>query len=236
MMKHLVEAEIRELTIPMSDLPVTPARVERGMGYGDVKAPEQVVHLLEELLPLVHKAAKPRCSFRILHGEDVVIKKQFFDIDSVRFDVGGIIGTRLVESDSLALFVATSGPDLETLAYEAMEEQDLLKGYIIDSYATEIVEASADWLEQALKSEVADRGWNITNRYSPGYCGWHVSEQQKLFAFFPKGICGIQLTESSLMIPRKSVSGVIGVGRNSKREAYQCHVCEMEDCIRRVRE
>ncbi|MCK7538940.1 MAG: hypothetical protein MZV63_52410 [Marinilabiliales bacterium] len=47
----------------------------------------------------------------------------------------------------------------------------------------------------------------ITNRFSPGYCGWDVAEQHKLFSFFKDNFCGITLTESALMNPVKSVSG-----------------------------
>jgi hypothetical protein len=77
----------------------------------------------------------------------------------------------------------------------------------------------------------------ITNRYSPGYCDWNVGEQHKLFSFFPDNYCGIRLTPSALMDPVKSVSGIIGIGENVKRNDYTCRVCDMKDCIyRRSRE
>jgi hypothetical protein len=45
--------------------------------------------------------------------------------------------------------------------------------------------------------------------YSPGYCGWHVSGQAKLFEVLRPQRIGISLNASHLMVPLKSVSGVL---------------------------
>jgi hypothetical protein len=94
-----------------------------------------------------------------------------------------------------------------------------------------------DRLQEALADQLGERGIRITNRYSPGYCEWHVSEQQKLFRLLPAGYCGVSLTDSSLMRPIKTVSGFIGVGPEVRRNAYTCGLCELQDCLyRRLRE
>jgi len=74
---------------------------------------------------------------------------------------------------------------------------------------------------------------SLSNRYSPGYCGWPVSDQHILFSLFPEGFCGIELNGSALMTPLKSVSGVIGIGPALRREEYDCGICDMQDCVRR---
>ncbi len=103
------------------------------------------------------------------------------------------------------------------------------------SLVPEVVENAADMMHHELKAEAAVRGKKITNRFSPGYCGWDVAEQHKLFTFFRDNFCGITLTESALMNPVKSVSGLIGIGRDVKYAAYQCHVCNDKNCIYRNR-
>ena len=55
-----------------------------------------------------------------------------------------------------------------------------------------------------LERYVAPEGLRITNSYSPGYCGWNVSEQHALFSLLPEGFCGVRLCESGLMLPIKS--------------------------------
>ena len=83
-----------------------------------------------------------------------------------------------------------------------------------------IAEAASDIMQNELGKSAAISGNKITNRYSPGYCGWQVAEQHKLFQLIPDNYCGIRLTESALMDPEKSVSGIIGIGENVKINPY----------------
>ena len=88
-------------------------------------------------------------------------------------------------------------------------------------------------LQHALEDE-GDMVKCYTNRFSPGYCGWHVREQPDLFSLFPTPHpCGIHLTDSCLMVPIKSVSGVIGIGPNVKKLEYSCGLCDYKNCYKR---
>ena len=95
-----------------------------------------------------------------------------------------------------------------------------------------------DWfvnegVELVLQENIDKLGWKHTNRFSPGYCGWHVAQQQMLFPLFDSHTCGVQLTDSSLMIPIKSVSGIMGVGREVRKLDYTCGLCTFEKCYKR---
>jgi hypothetical protein len=118
-----------------------------------------------------------------------------------------------------------------------MHEKDFLKGYIYDIIGSEIVEAAADLMQADLKNIMSLSGFKITNRYSPGYCGWDVAEQHSLFELIPENYCGIHLTDSALMDPVKSISGFIGIGNDVRNNPYTCRMCKQDDCVyRRVRE
>ncbi|MEI6755003.1 MAG: vitamin B12 dependent-methionine synthase activation domain-containing protein [Paludibacter sp.] len=54
----------------------------------------------------------------------------------------------------------------------------------------------------------------MIHSYSPRHCSWHVREHKQLFSLFPEKPCGVGLNESSLMHPVKSVSGIIGLGKD----------------------
>ena len=76
-------------------------------------------------------------------------------------------------------------------------------------------------------------------RYSPGYCGWHISGQRRLFDYLDPGQIGITLRESFLMDPLKSVSGVLIAG---PREIHRftddydfCDQCDTRGCRQRLR-
>ena len=104
---------------------------------------------------------------------------------------------------------------------------------MVDAVASELVEAAMNHIQDRLAETVGADGRHITNRFSPGYCCWPVSEQHKLFSLLPRGFCGITLTESALMLPIKSVSGIIGIGHNVSKMDYPCKLCDMRDCIYR---
>ena len=58
----------------------------------------------------------------------------------------------------------------------------MVKVYIADAIGSIIAEKTADCMEIALDEYIHDRGWRHTNRFSPGYCGWHVSEQNEIIS------------------------------------------------------
>ena len=148
----------------------------------------------------------------------------------LRFHSGKIVHRMLKQSETYAAFIVTVGPGPENLARELLEKGDYLEGYIIDLVASALVDSVADAVHQKIRFEAEASQMKVTNRYSPGYCSWDVAEQQKLFSLFPADCCGISLSESSLMHPVKSISGLIGIGTQVKFNDYTCEICPMKEC------
>ena len=221
---------------PLSDLGVDRNLVLSDLGYRDGEAPEMIGDLIDEILPLVPLHISLQCGYGILPAGSVSISDSAVACEGVEFSTGPIITNQLKRSTSVALFVSTAGPQLEHWSGELMAGGDMMRGYIIDAIASEYVEQASIWLEKQIAGHVESRGWKITNRYSPGYCDWPVSEQHKLFSLLPPKFCGITLTESALMVPIKSLSGIIGLGPDVKRGAFQCSICDLKDCFRRREE
>ena len=232
-MSRNIAQRTHAFSVQSSELKVNRPLLERVLGYKSGGAPEVVRELIDEILPRVPDYLEPQCGFTILPDGTLTITNDSLYCDGTLFTTGSIISKRLRKSTTLALFVATVGPGLEQWSRKLMATGDMLRGYIVDSIGSETVEQVADWLERKLEEKSQLHGWKITNRYSPGYCGWSVAEQHKLFSFLPEKFCGITLTESALMLPIKSVSGIIGLGPLVKREEYQCSICDMKDCFRR---
>lgn len=114
------------------------------------------------------------------------------------------------------LFAATIGTKVEMETRKA-EYVDLAKSIIMDSAATTFVEQTCDYVQEIIEKEVKENGKCITMRYSPGYgdlpleCGKEIlnilQSQKKI---------GLTTSSSGLMIPRKSVSAIIGIYDSSK--------------------
>lgn len=150
-----------------------------------------------------------------------------------RFNPGRIILAQLKGSEALCYFVATAGKEFEDFQHRLANEGDMVRVYLANEIGSMIAERAADQMEQLLQAQLSPKGLSRTNRFSPGYCGWHVKEQPLLFAHFAPEPCGIHLTDSCLMIPIKSVSGVIGIGHNVRRQEYTCGFCKLESCYKK---
>jgi len=205
------------------------------MGYTPGTAPEPVTILTtevsEELMPL----SDVRAEYKLFNNVRFYPDDKTIEIGGVAFAVKPIIFRQIKDAEEVALFICTAGQEIGERSRRSMKEGDLLRGYIYDVIGSEVVESAADRMQEALKAEVATHGKKITNRFSPGYCGWDVAEQHKLFSFFRDNFCGITLTESALMNPVKSVSGIIGIGKGVSYAPYQCHLCEDKNCLYRSR-
>ena len=101
---------------------------------------------------------------------------------------------------------------------------------------SEIVEAAVDWLEGQINIDAEILELKCTNRYSPGNCEWNVSDQHKLFSFFPDNFCGIEITDSARMTTIKFMSGIIGLSENVKKKTDTCNICSMVNFYIRLQE
>lgn len=220
------EVTYQRLQIPSSD-------IYEAMGYKDSMPDGMVMEEVNALLDRIIPFLRPRFFFFITDGV-LDIEQEALTVQDTVFMIGKTIARQLRGAESYAFFVATAGIEFEQFQHILQQEDDMVKVYIADSLGSIIAEKAADCMEQELAEYIKEKGWKHTNRYSPGYCGWHVSEQQKLFSLFPvTSPCGIQLTDSSLMIPIKSVSGVIGIGSSVRKLEYTCGLCTYENCFRR---
>ena len=147
--------------------------------------------------------------------------------------MGRIILRQLRGSEAYALFICTCGVKFEAYQQRLKQQGDMVRVFIADALGSVIAEHCADQMEIALQESIDKLGWHHTNRFSPGYCGWHVSQQQLLFPLFQGHTCGVTLTDSSLMLPIKSVSGIIGLGASVRKLNYTCGLCDFKQCYKR---
>ena len=173
-----------------------------------------------------------RGTYRIT--DQIEIGKQAIVADGTEFKVGKTIRKELTGSEKLAFFVCTAGKAISEKSAVLLKGEDPVLGYVYDVMGSEIVDAVVDKIQQIIQSEAKKEGLKITNRYSPGYCHWSVADQHNLFSLFDENPCGVSLTDSFLMNPVKSLSGVIGVGKEVAFHDYQCSLCTMENCAFRV--
>jgi hypothetical protein len=218
----------------LQDLAVAPGQIECMMGYsGNHPAPEPVAGMIEEVMKEAPVLSDIRGGYVITPGIRVDRERKKLCCGSLEFNTQQIVTHQLRHAEAAAWFVCTVGEKISGLTSRLMKEGDLLRGYVVDVLANVVVDLAMDRIQEDLAKKAGTRGWKITNRYSPGYCGWDIVEQKKLFSLLPERFLGVTLTDSSLMQPLKSISGVIGMGSRVKFSDYGCTLCDDKDCIYR---
>ena len=130
------------------------------------------------------------------------------------------------------LLAATAGAECDRIIRRA-ECLSMAKAAVAQAAGAALIEAYADEINAQLREQAQQRGLYARPRYSPGY-GDLSLEMQKLFArelSMQKSV-GISLTESLLMIPSKSVTALIGLGKDMPCiRRTGCEACaRREDC------
>ena len=135
---------------------------------------------------------------------------------------GRDIYEHLKDSEKVAVMAVTLGIEVEKrIKYYSMT--DLSKGIIFDSCATALVEKLCDYVQEKIKIVAETDGYNITSRYSPGYGDLPLSIQNQILnSLNTQRLIGLTATESSILIPRKSVTAFIGFTTKKTHNKKNC--------------
>jgi hypothetical protein len=203
------------------------------LGFPDGVLPEPFDEFIAEAIQLADKLCTVRGAFYISENVAFSPDNSLLIVDETEFHVGKTVAKEFRNSDCCILFICSAGQGISQHSQKLMTGENAVLGFILDTLGTLVVEEAANQLQLEIKRKVAEKGMKITNRYSPGYCNWSVADQHRLFSFFPENCCGIYLTDSALMNPVKSVSGIIGAGSNVKFREHTCELCNLTDCFYR---
>ncbi len=149
----------------------------------------------------------------------------------------------ITKADNLALFAVTVGETVTEKIDRLFKANDFALGSMLDSVASAGTDKAAGRVESRYFDLLSEKG-EITPskgvlRFSPGYCGWHMSGQKRLFEFLRPEDIGIALLESFLMKPLKSISGVLVAGDKEIflfDDSYPfCSVCKSRSCQERIK-
>jgi len=201
-------------------------------GFTSVEAATCFLPVFEKVNEDIKRVLHIQAGFFIVNRPDIVIEKDTIICNNRIFQTGHLISEELKHSTSLAVFVCTIGNEFEAW-FKNVFTNDPVEGMFADLLASAITESTANWTNDKIAEIMNQQGMVCSNRFSPGNCKWNVSEQRKLFSLLPANFCNISLTNSALMLPRKSLSGIVGIGKNVKKRLFDCAICELKDCFQR---
>lgn len=198
----------------------------RYMGYKGGEIPENILQLADECEKMLLENISPKyvyCLFDIDHSPEGI------KVDRANlFFKGKDIASHLEGCEKCILMCATlsAGADKVIRQYEI---NDMEKAVITDCLASAAIEQVCDIAQDKILSNL--EGFNFTWRFSPGYGDFPISIQNDFINVLKaQSRIGLSVTDSFIMIPRKSVTAVIGVSRNEIAKGKRgCGCCNMRD-------
>ncbi len=223
---------IKNLSFRFNELIIDKAQLEAILGFSE-GVPEPFNSYIDETFQFAATLPDIKAAYIIIDKLQIDAIPNTISAEGLTFNIGRKIKKEIRNSERAAFFICTAGETISTKSKTLMKGEDPVLGFVYDTMGSFIAEAAGDKMQKIVLEEISAQGDKITNRYSPGYCQWPVNDQHNLFSLFPKQTCGVCLTESALMNPVKSISGLIGIGKNVNFREYLCDLCSSKDCTYR---
>lgn len=135
----------------------------------------------------------------------------------------------------VAVFVLTLGWEIEKRAQRLLTQGALFEGYAWNAVGSAGADLAVDALTQHLLACEVRPDEAVTPPFSPGYCGMGLDQQKVVFEILDPSVIGVRLTETCMMQPAKSVSGLLGIGPEAevRERGVPCQWCDLETCSMR---
>jgi hypothetical protein len=117
---------------------------------------------------------------------------------------------KLLENSNLVCgLIATIGFSIDTKISFFLEQKEIMPAFILDSVGSVAIEE----LVENICNDISEKYGTTTMRFSPGYGDWHIQNQKDFLKWLGAEKIGITLSPSFQMIPRKSVSALLGINK-----------------------
>jgi len=217
----------------VDDLNITVDSVLRGQGAD----PDIIRSRSPRLIAIAEKALDSVINLI----EPVVIIKEYevtdyrhngLELDGGIKISGPVVTGHLIGASYLSVVVCTVGPKIDAYALDIMDE-DIVLGLAIDGVGSAAVESLANAVCRKIELEAASEGNQTTIPLSPGMIGWGIEEGQPLiFDLINEDEIDVSLTSHNVMVPRKSLSMILGIGPNINSGERICDYCIMSETCR----
>ncbi|WP_297132925.1 vitamin B12 dependent-methionine synthase activation domain-containing protein [Terrisporobacter sp.] len=209
-------------------LQIDKKEVLRYLQYKNQNLSNNINEEIDNCINRTREIINPRYVFRtyFIEKQDINNKKIVYLKDSnIKFESEDIY--RLFDKcDECILISSTLGLEIEK-EIRKLTYTNLSKGLIIDACATTAIEEVCDILQENIERELLKENKHITMRYSPGYGDLSIEKNVDIINILnSQKEIGLTVTDSGIMIPRKSVVALIGVSKKGiKREKKSCDNC-----------
>ncbi len=197
----------------------------RYMGIRGEVTDEALNGMIDECISEVSDAAEPRHVLRCFELEitgDNIVRAGGISMPSAN------LSRNLRGCESVYFMAATLGNGIDRIL-SRYTRLWISKAAVFQAVAAAAIEGYCNDCQNELSAKLAGSGLYLRPRFSPGYGDLPLSVQQDFLGVLNASrTVGIVLSPGGVMIPEKSVTAVMGVGRDNTR----CHIEGCESCSR----
>ena len=176
---------------------------------------------IQELLEMVQSVVLPKAIYDVCYIDQK--DENSVDIRGIKF-TSRVLRVNLEEVQRVFPYIATCGTEVESID---VPSDDLMRKFVLDTIK-----------QMALANAIKHLWKHIDREHSPGKMSamapgsledWPISEQKQLFSIFGdvESLIGVKLTDSFLMLPLKSISGICFP---TELTFESCQLCPRERC------
>jgi bifunctional DNase/RNase len=206
----------------------------QGYSRNKVREPNQnILRITEEEINRGYSLFKPQGIYSLIKIKGSALEGRINLESGLIFRFAKSIIKQLKGASHLLVGVVTIGDLLEKKVSDLFSQGEYPRALTLDVIGTVAVEDFSRKVRKLACQEVIEQGFKTSRHFSPGYSGWEVSQQEIVFKSIPSDNIGVSLTKGFMMLPQKSLSWVIGAGKEiivSSEEENKCKDCQSKYC------
>jgi hypothetical protein len=200
-------------------------QVLQGQGIDPAKASAKLIEPVEAVLAEVKPLLEPAA----LYGTLPVIgfEHRCITFEGGTFE-GELVARAMAGASEINLALCTIGPKLDERVVELMGT-NAMQALALEGAGTAAIRVVSNAVAERVTAALESRGLKAGMKAQPGQEGWPIEQQRLFFSLIPAEQINVQLTDSCLMLPRKSVTFAIAAGKQMCADADPCDFCTKRD-------
>jgi hypothetical protein len=192
---------------------------------------QQQIDLNRELLLESRQLLNPSIVYQVFPL--VEVREQTVVLEGGASFRGHLLADRFGLAEEVALCLCTVGGDLEARVAAYRDAGDEVRAVLLDGIGTAAIGELGEHGDAVVREEAQQRGWKASAPFRPGQLDWPLEDHTVFFELLPAEELGLQLDGQHFIVPYKSVSSAIGLGREMLPLAMDraCKYCPIAaDC------
>ena len=169
---------------------------------------DHITKAIKDAMERAYSLIKGKAGYRTFKIKEVTTDRVIIEKSDQLF-LGNNMARLLKNCDYATLLVCTIGADIADRV-EELEKTSLTDAYYLDRIGAWMADYMAEKVGRIIETEIMKNGYKPTFRYAAGYGDWDLSAQAEIMRLTEAKRIGVSVTDTFIMVPRFSVSAVIG--------------------------